>query len=438
MKVSIFGMGYVGAVSGACLAQLGHEIVGVDRNAKKVELINAGLSPIVEEGVAERIAAAVDKGHLRATTDADEAVVNTDVSFISVGTPSAADGRPCLSIVDAVVSDIGHALRAKNAEHTVVMRSTVLPGTTEDHVLQGLIEHSGRKPGGGLEVCYNPEFLREGSAVKDFYNPPFTLGGSVNERGYECLEDLYAGVEAPFIRTTCRVAESLKYLSNAFHVVKITFANEVGMLLKHLGMDSREAMAVFCQDRHLNISPAYLRPGFAFGGSCLPKELRALEALARSQNLQLPMISQLLRSNDEHIDRAFQMITRHGRQKIALFGLSFKPGTDDLRESPLVALAERLLGKGYELAIFDKDVDLSRLMGANREYIDREIPHLEKLLASEAADALDGAGTIVIGHVGPSEIQAITTAGKGRNVIDLQGVQEIQAFDGIHYEGICW
>lgn len=431
-------MGYVGAVSGACLAQLGHEVIGVDNNPKKVELINAGQSPIVEQGVAERIAAAVEGGLLRATSDATQAVADSDVSFVSVGTPSAADGRPTLSIIDAVVADIGQAIRAKNTEHGVVMRSTVLPGTTEHHVLQGLTQASGREPGRGFELCYNPEFLREGSAVKDFYSPPFTLAGSMSDSGYELLEKIYAEVDAPVIRTTCSIAEALKYLSNTFHALKITFANEVGTLLKNLGIDSREAMAVFCQDRDLNISPAYLRPGFAFGGSCLPKELRALEALARSQNVQLPMLGQLLRSNDAHIERAFDMIARHGRQKIALFGLSFKPGTDDLRESPLVALAERLIGKGYELTICDKDVDLGRLMGANRDYIEHEIPHLEKLLVSDPEAALDGARTVVVGHVGPAEIAAINATGGDTQIVDLQGVKAIQDARGANYEGICW
>ena len=431
-------MGYVGAVSGACLAELGHEVVGVDNNPKKVELINAGKSPIVEEGVADRMANAVKDGFLSATCDAAKAVASTDVSFVSVGTPSAADGRPTLSIIDAVLSDIGQAIRAKNTEHTVVMRSTVLPGTTEHHVVKGLTEASGREPGKGLEICYNPEFLREGTAVKDFYGPPFTLAGSMNETGYRVLEEIYAKVDAPVVRTTCSIAEALKYLSNSFHAVKITFANEVGTLLKNLGIDSRDAMAVFCQDRDLNISPAYLRPGFAFGGSCLPKELRALEALARGQNVQMPMLSQLLNSNDAHIQRAFDMIARHGRQKIAFFGLSFKPGTDDLRESPLVALAERLIGKGYELTICDKDVDLGRLMGANRDYIEREIPHLERLLVSDPQVALKDARTVVIGHAGPAEIAAIKKSLPDTQVVDLQGVKAIQDACEDNYEGICW
>lgn len=438
MKISIFGMGYVGAVSGACLADLGHEVIGVDKSDKKIELINAGLSPIVEEGIADMIASAVAQGRLRGTTDAAQAVAETELSIISVGTPSAANGAPTLSIVETVVRDIGLAIKAKQSEHTVVLRSTVSPGTTERIALKGLTAHSGRAAGDGLEVCYNPEFLREGSAVKDFYGPPFTLAGAMSERGFERMEEVYAGVDAPFVRTSCEIAESLKYISNSFHALKITFANEIGSLLKQMGMDSREAMAIFCQDRDLNISPAYLRPGFAFGGSCLPKELRALESLAQEHNVALPMLGQLLRSNQEHVERAFRMITAHGRHKIALFGLAFKPGTDDLRESPLVTLAERLIGRGYELSIFDRNVDVARLMGANREFIDREIPHLERLLARDPAEAIADAKTIVIGHAGPEEKAAIAAAHPGRNIIDLQGVSEIEQLDDIRYQGICW
>ncbi len=438
MRISVFGMGYVGAVSAACLSEMGHDVVGVDTNRRKVDLLNAGQSPIVEEGVASRIASAVAAGKLHSTSDPAEAVAGTDVSFVSVGTPSDATGSPTLSIIDSVIHDIASALRHKNSKHTVVLRSTVLPGTTQGQVSTSLIQRSGRQIGDDLELCYNPEFLREGSAVKDFYTPPFTVVGSINEHGYATLENIYEGLDAPFVRTSCQVAESLKYVSNSFHAVKITFANEIGTLLKELGMDSREAMNIFCQDTILNISPAYLRPGFAFGGSCLPKELRALESLARVANINLPMISQLLHSNQAHIERAFDMITRHGRGRIALFGLAFKPGTDDLRESPLVTLAERLIGRGYELSIYDKSVDLGCLMGANRDYIEKEIPHLERLLVRSPEEALDGAKTIVIGHVGRAEIDAIKDFTTTAAIVDLQGVEAIKSANTERYEGICW
>ncbi len=438
MRVSIFGMGYVGAVSGACLAELGHEIIGVDVNADKVASINQGQTPVVEDGVPERIQAGVASGRIRATTDAREAVENSDMTFISVGTPSDANGSVSLQAIDAVSAEIGVAISAKDTAHTVVVRSTVPPGTTEDHIAPALSRHSGRQLGGGLEVGFNPEFLREGAAVRDFFNPPFTVGGSVGPGGYDAIEAVYKGVEAPFVRTSCRVAESIKYLSNSFHAVKITFANELGTLLKHLGMDSREALELFRQDRELNISPAYLRPGFAFGGSCLPKELRAIQAMARKMDLDLPMLGNVMAANGSHIDRAFTMITRGGRRKVALFGLAFKPGTDDLRESPLVTLAERLIGKGYELTIYDRSLEIGRLVGANRDFIEREIPHLDRLLAKEPAAALDGAEVIVVGHAPADAVDAIKAAARGRTIVDLAGLDALKDLPETVYEGICW
>lgn len=438
MRVSIFGMGYVGAVSGVCLAGLGHEVVGVDVNATKVDLINAGQAPIVEAGIAERIKAARADGRMRATTDSAEAVAATDVSMISVGTPSTAAGTPSMTALDAVAGQIAKGIGIKGSSHTVVMRSTVPPGTTEERVIPALVAGSGRQIGAGLEVCYNPEFLREGSAIKDFFKPPFTIAGCLSDAGFAAMEELYSGLEAPLIRTDCRVAESLKYVSNAFHAVKITFANEIGRMLHTLGVDARETMRIFCEDRDLNVSAAYLRPGYAFGGSCLPKELRALQSLARSRHIDLPMLSQVLNSNQAQIDRAFEMISRHGRSKVAMFGLAFKPGTDDLRESPLVLLAERLIGKGYDLAVFDRYVEAARLTGANRDYIEREIPHFERLITADPAKALNGSKIVVIGHAGPDEVAAIKGSHKGRTIIDLQGVREIQQLPEVDYEGICW
>lgn len=438
MKISIFGMGYVGAVSGVCLVDLGHEVIGVDLSQTKVKLINEGASPIVEAGIPERMAAAHAAGRIRATTQAGEAVAQSDVSMISVSTPSSAAGTPSFGAIDAVVADIAKAIREKTTPHTVIMRSTVTPGTTEDRVLPALIEASGRQPGAGLEVCYNPEFLREGAAVKDFFAPPFTVAGCMSDAGFAIMQQLYDGIDAPLIRTDCRVAESLKYASNSFHAVKITFANEMGTLFKHLGVDARETMRIFCEDRNLNISKAYLRPGFAFGGSCLPKELRTLQGLARSHHIELPMLANVLVSNNRHIEQAFDMIARHGRGKVALFGLAFKPGTDDLRESPLVLLAERLIGKGYDLSIYDPSVETARLVGANREFIDQEIPHFERLMTTDLEQILDGAKTIVIGYAGPAEVAAIRAAHEGRKIIDLQGVRELETLQGADYEGICW
>ncbi len=442
MRVSIFGVGYVGAVSGACLSELGHEVIGVDTDAQKVAAINAGVSPIVEAGVEERIAAARQAGRLSATGDAEEAVLGSDVSMISVGTPSAANGSTSYTALDGVVADIGRTLRKKNTPHAVILRSTVLPGTTEARIAPALSEASGRAIGETLSLSMNPEFLREGNAVRDFYKPPFTVVGSLSEAGYETGEALYEKLEAPFVRTECALAESIKYLSNVYHAVKITFANEFGALLKAKGLDARQALELFCRDDQLNISSAYLRPGFAFGGSCLPKELRATAGLAKALDLDLPMIGNVLASNAAHIERAFEIIAAGGRRKVALFGLAFKPGTDDLRESPFVALAERLIGRGFELTIYDRCLELGRLVGTNRDFIEREIPHLDRLLAVDPAQALEGAEVVVVGHVDEAAKQAILSQwgahGGAVTLVDLQGIEAFRELPGADYQGICW
>lgn len=438
MKISIFGMGYVGAVSGACFARMGHEVIGVDVNRSKIDLINSGASPVVEMGLPELIAEAHGAGRISATDDAIEAVRRSEISLISVGTPTGADGTQALGALDSVVASIGQALRRKPGPHAVVVRSTVLPRTTEERIAPSLEEASGRRLGDGLALSFNPEFLREGAAVKDFFNPPFVVVGGVREAGCPRTAALYSDIDTPFFATTASVAESLKYACNAFHAVKIAFANELGALLKSMDIDARETMRLFCEERQLNISPAYLRPGSAFGGSCLPKELRAIAGMAKAAHIELPMLTNVLPSNDRHVDRAFEMIQRRGRKKVALFGLAFKPGTDDLRESPLVTLAERLIGKGFELAIFDRSVDLARLTGTNLEYIRREIPHLDRLVTTSVEETLAGAGTIVIGHVPGDAVEMIAAAADGCSVIDLQGVVALQNLSGVDYEGICW
>jgi GDP-mannose 6-dehydrogenase len=440
MKISIFGLGYVGTVSGACLAEQGHEIVGVEKNPRKVELLNACLSPIVEEGIDDRIRRAVSAGCFRATLDTAEAVRSTGVSIVSVGTPSARDGSLSYEAVDSVTREIGEALRKKDESHTVVYRSTILPGTTEARCIPLLEQSSGRRLGDGLQVVYNPEFLREGSAVADFHQPPFVISGGT-EDGHRLIEQIYAEIDAPVVRTGIRVAEAVKYLSNAFHALKVCFANEAGAVLKEAGVDAREALEIFCRDTVLNISPAYLRPGFAFGGSCLPKDLRALLHLARTLDVETPLLSQLLPSNGRHIDRAFDMVTRNGRCRIALFGLTFKPGTDDLRESPLVTLSERLIGKGYDLRIFDPDLNTARLMGANSEYIQREIPHIDCLLQPDVLSTLYGAGAIILGKVGRRDLEIIDATAPGVPIIDLQGTRGASSAGlagAPGYRGICW
>jgi GDP-mannose 6-dehydrogenase len=441
LKISIFGLGYVGAVSGACLARRGHEIVGVDKNPCKVSLLEAGHSPIVEAGLDGLIDQMVDEGRLRATTDPGQAVCETDVSLVSVGTPSARDGSLSLDAVEAVTREIGQAVRGKRGPHAVIYRSTVLPGTTEECFIPLLEEASGRRLGDGLEVAYNPEFLREGSALADFERPPFIIAGGQSECGHRLIEALYDGIEAEVVRTCLRTAEAVKYLSNLFHALKVCFANEAGAALKEMGVDAREALEIFCKDTVLNISPAYLRPGYAFGGSCLPKDLRAFLHRARELDVETPLLSQLLPSNGRHIDRAFDLIAQNGRGRIALFGLAFKGGTDDLRESPLVTLSERLIGKGYELRIFDPDVNTARLIGANREFIEREIPHIDRLMQPDVASTLEGADAIVLAKVGRCEMETIAALKPNVPVIDLQGDRErtLRALDAsLDYRGLCW
>lgn len=438
MRVSVFGLGYVGAVSCGCLPELGHDVIGVDTNPQKIKMINDGESPVVEEGINELISAAVQAGKLRATNEVEFAVLNSDVSLISVATPSNPNYSPNLTAVDAVIRSIGEVLRRKDAPHVIVLRSTVPPGTTRDRILPILLESSGRTIGNGMSLVFNPEFLREGSSVKDFHRPPQTVIGSLDVAGYEAMEQMYSGLPGAFVRTSTEVAESVKYLCNVFHALKIVFANEAGSVLKASGLDGREVMRIFCQDTQLNISPAYLRPGFAFGGSCLPKEVKGFLTLARDLNVPIPALGALLDSNEAHIRRAYDLIARDGRRKVALFGLAFKPGTDDMRDSPLVVLAERLLGKGFDIAIYDGFVKLSRLLGKNKEFIEREIPHLDKLLRESPEEVLRGAEVIVLGHADAQAREAIMALAQGRRIVDLSGYAEMRTIAGVEYEGICW
>ena len=438
MKISVFGLGYVGAVSCGCLPELGHEVIGVDTNPLKIKMINDGQSPVVEVGINELIESAVKAGKLRATDDLEYAVLNSDVSLISVATPSNPNYTPNLTAVDEVIRTIGSVLRKKQGAHVIVLRSTVAPGTTVKRILPLLLESSGRQIGQGLSLVFNPEFLREGSSVKDFHNPPQTVVGSLDEAGYLAMEHMYAGLPGAFVRTSTEIAESVKYLCNVFHALKIVFANEAGSVLKACGLDGREVMKIFCQDTQLNISAAYLRPGFAFGGSCLPKEVKGFLTMARDLNVPIPALGGLLESNEAHIKRAYDLIARDGRRKVALFGLAFKPGTDDMRDSPLVALAERLLGKGFDLAIYDSFVKLSRLLGKNKEFIDREIPHLDRLLRDSPESVLHDAEVLVIGHADASVRATIVARAPGKRIIDLSGYSDLRNIPGAEYEGICW
>jgi GDP-mannose 6-dehydrogenase len=438
MRISVFGIGYVGVVSCGCLAELGHEVVGVDISPEKLAMLQAGRSPIVEEFIDTLIADAVRQGRLTASADVAASVAGTDVSFVSVGTPSAPNGSVALGAVDNVIEQIGAAVREKSGPHTVVMRSTVPPGTAEDRVIPLLERASGRQLGDRLAYYSNPEFLREGSSVRDFRTPPLTLIGAPPGDDAAILREIYAPVKAPVHVAPYRVAESVKHISNVYHAVKLAFANEAGAILSAYGVDAREAFRLLCEDRVLNVSPAYLRPGFAFGGSCLPKDVRSFLALADQRGMAAPMLAQLLPANQAIIDRVFAAVARHGRQPVALFGLAFKPGTDDLRESPFVMLAEKLLGKGFDLRIYDRFVQVARLMGANRAYIEREIPHLERLMVVSPQAALSSARIAIIGHVAPEDRPALLQSLSNHIVLDLAGMTDVAAVPGIAYEGLCW
>lgn len=438
MKVSVFGLGYVGAVSCACLPELGHDVIGVDINPLKVQLIASGQSPVVEEGIEELIGAAVKAGKLTATNDVAAAVQGTAISLISVATPSLPNYMPDLTALDAVVGQIGAEIAKKDGHHTLVIRSTVAPGTTRARIAPLLEQAAGRKIGDRLSLVFNPEFLREGSSVADFHNPPQTIVGSLDEAGVDVMKRLYSGVPGSFVAADVGVAESVKYLCNVFHALKIVFANEAGAVLKEAGLDSRDVLALFCEDKQLNISKAYLRPGFAFGGSCLPKEVKGFLTIAREQGVDIPVLGSLLTSNDAHIGRAYDLIAAQGRKPVALFGLAFKPGTDDLRDSPLVVLAEKLLGKGFDLAIYDKFVKIARLLGKNKEYIDREIPHLDKLLHETPDAVLARAEVVVVGHADAETRQRIIALAKGARVVDLNGYADLRDAGFAEYEGICW
>src|SRR6266496_5979327 len=419
MKLSVFGLGYVGCVSAACFAKDGHEVVGVDVNPTKVGIINEGRSPIVEPGIEDLISDVVTAGKLRASTDGSEAVRNTELSIICVGTPSNPNGSLDFSYVTRVCEDIGSALEQKHERHTIVVRSTMLPGTIETVVVPTLEAYSGKKIGSTFDVCFNPEFLREGTSLKDFYAPPFTLIGADSEDVAARVRPLYAEISAPVFLTSVKVAEMVKYVCNSFHGLKVSFANEIGNICKGLGIDSHQVMEIFCQDTKLNLSSYYLKPGFAFGGSCLPKDLRALAYKAKQLDVEAPVLSSILPSNRRQIERAIEMVLATGKKRIGVLGVSFKAGTDDLRESPMVTLIETLLGKGLELVIYDRDVSLARLVGSNREYIEQEIPHIAKLMRSSIDDVLDAANTIVIGNKSEEFRQIELRLRKDQTVIDL-------------------
>ena len=415
MKVSVFGLGYVGTVSAACLASEGHDVVGVDVNPAKLAMIGEGRTPVVEERIGDIVADAVAAGRLTVTDDVTTAVHGTDLSLVCVGTPSAANGSLDTSYLQRAAHEIGAALatRASTGRHTVVFRSTMLPGTCLGVLVPLLEEASGLVAGQDFGVAVNPEFLREGSSVRDFYDPPKTVVGELDPTSGDAVLALYAGLDAPEFRVAPPVAEMTKYVDNTFHGLKIGFANEVGALARELGVDSHEVMEIFLADTKLNISPAYLRPGFAFGGSCLPKDLRGLVHAARRHDVRVPILENVLPSNDEHIQRAFEHVAATGRRKVGVFGLAFKGGTDDLRESPLVELCERMLGKGYDLRIYDPAVVESALLGANRAFIEAHLPHLRDLLVDDVAEVVAHAEVLVVGKADDQVRAALGDAADG-------------------------
>ena len=438
MKVAIFGLGYVGTVSAACLAAHGHDVWGVDPDELKVAAVSAGHSPVIEPGLEALISKSVLSGQLHATVRPEDALENADVSLLCVGTPSATSGETNLAYIYRVVEDVIQALKASGSQkafHAVVIRSTVPPGTVEDvtAILQAAFQDSDQD----VAVAMCPEFLREGTGIDDFYSPPYTVIGSSDLRAIDVLSRLFSFLDSPIRAVHPRTAEALKYACNAFHATKISFANELGRIFGRLGVDSREVMDLFCEDNHLNISPKYLRPGFAFGGSCLPKDLRSLLYLARSESIDIPLLSGALASNRLSIDEAVDRVVAGQGSRVALLGLSFKAGSDDLRESPYVDLAETLLGKGYEVRIHDPVVNPSSLVGANRQYVESRLPHLRRILTDGPKEALAGADVALVSSSTPEVIEALLDSPPAR-IIDLDGRlgAELETLHG--YEGLAW
>jgi GDP-mannose 6-dehydrogenase len=437
VRISVFGLGYVGVVSAACLATDGHVVVGVDPNETKVDQIASGRSPIVETDIDEMVRAQVAAGRLSATMDVAAAVRDTELSLICVGTPSQGNGSLDLKYVARVCEQIGAALAHKSGFHVVVARSTMLPGTMRDLVIPTLERCSGKVAGRDFGVCGNPEFLREGTAVYDYRNPPKTVIGETDARSGDVLASVYAGLKAPLIRTDVDTAEMVKYADNVWHALKVCFANEIGNVCKALAIDSHRVMDIFCQDTKLNLSPYYLKPGFAFGGSCLPKDVRALSFKARTLDVPLPVIGSILESNELQIRRGVDMIMARGSRRIGVLGFSFKAGTDDLRESPMVEVIERLIGKGYDLRLYDRNVAIARLTGANRDFILNHIPHISRLMVDSIDDVLAHGDTIVVGNGAREFADVGARLRDGQALVDFVRIAQERS-NGRQYDGICW
>ncbi|MBC8006870.1 MAG: nucleotide sugar dehydrogenase [Prolixibacteraceae bacterium] len=437
MRISVLGLGYVGAVSAGCLAQEGHDVIGVDPEPRKVDLINSGKTPIIEKDIGQIIERQVAEGRLAATMDVVDAVQRSDMVLVCVGTPSRSNGDIELKYIRRVCEEIGTAMRFHHGAPALVFRSTMLPGTMRDVVIPALEAASGRRAGIEFGVCVNPEFLREGTAVHDYFNPPKTVIGELNPASGDLVASLYERINAPLIRTDIQTAEMVKYADNAWHALKVGFANEIGNVCKELEVDSHRVMDIFCKDTKLNLSPYYLKPGFAFGGSCLPKDLRALLYKAKTLDVSLPILASILPSNEQQIQRGVRAVMDKRSKKVGILGFSFKAGTDDLRESPVVELTERLIGKGYDLRIYDSNVSLASLHGANRDYILNHIPHISRLMVPSIDDVLGHAGTIVIGNAALEFRDVPQRLADGQTLIDFVRVTDSRTVAGV-YEGICW
>ncbi len=438
MRIAVFGLGYVGCVSGACLADLGHAVIGVDVNPVKVRMINDGKAPIVERGLPEFMANVTATGRFMATQDWAGAVCNSDLALVCVGTPSRQNGSLSLDVIKRVAEQIGAALRNKRTYFVVAVRSTVLPGTVEEEVIPLLEKYSGKRAGRDFGVCMVPEFLREGSSLHDFFNPPKCVIGELDPRSGDLLDALFKDIDAPIVRTSIRIAEMVKYADNSFHALKVTFANEIGNVCKEMRCDSHEVMGIFCMDHKLNLSPYYLKPGFAFGGSCLPKDVRAIVHRAKLLDVETPVLGAILESNRKQIDKVVKQLSAFKGRSLGFLGLSFKHGTDDLRESPMVELVETMLGKGFDIKICDQNVSIARLVGSNREYIEQEIPHISSLMCDTPERLIAMSDVVVVGSDSEEFRDALTEHLEDRHVlIDLVRISTNPVFKG-EYQGICW
>jgi len=441
MRVSVLGLGYVGCVSAACLAELGHSVVGLDVDPRKVEPVREGRSPIVEPGLAELVERGVAEGRLTATDDYESAVMNTEISLVCVGTPSTETGGPNLEYTERVCHQMADVVRTKEDFHTIVFRSTIPPGTVEDRLIPILEAESGKKEGEGFGVCFNPEFLREASAVKDFYNPPKIVIGerTAGSRAGHALAELYAGIDAPVVRTDIRVSEMVKYADNCFHAIKICFANEIGNLAKALGVsDSHKVMEIFCLDTQLNLSPYYLKPGFAFGGSCLPKDLRAVVRMSSELGVPCPVLAAAMPSNELQIERAVEYVRRTGKKKVGVLGMSFKANTDDLRESPIIQVVSTLIGKGYDLRIYDRNISWKELFGSNLGFLEHELPYADKLKADSIEDVIAHSDVIVVANASDEFRSVPEKMRADQTLIDLVRIVDDPSSVSCDYVGISW